>query len=299
MKILNKTHLTPLLLAVLLGGAAALAATATVNLGAADNFAVVGGSTVTNTGSTVITGDLGLFPGTSVTGFPPGTVAGTQHIADTQANSAQTSATNAYTDAAGRTPATTLPTELGGTTRVPGVYDSATGTFGITGTLTLDAGGDPNAVFIFKADSTLITAGASNVVLAGGAQACNVFWQVGSSATLGANSTFKGSILAAASITLTTGAAVEGRVLARSGAVTLDSNAVTRPICVVAPVPTPPPAPVATSTPTPVVTATTTAIVTTATTTVVVTPVFTPVMTTVVTPTLPNTGIGPDDTLAP
>jgi hypothetical protein len=108
--------------------------------------------------------------------------------------------------------------------KLAGAYDSAAGTFGITGTLTLDAQGNPNAVFIFKTSSTLITGGSSTIVLANGAQACNVFWQVGSSATLGANSTFKGTILAQTSATLTTGANVEGRVLARNGAVTLDSN---------------------------------------------------------------------------
>ena len=207
-----------------------LAATS-VNLGTADSFAVLAGSAVTNTGPSVINGNLGLTPGSAVTGFPPGIVNGTQHIANATAVQAQTDLSTAYNNAAGQTPVSTVPTELGGTTKIPGIYDSTAGTFGITGTLTLDAAGDPSAVFIFKTSSTLITAGSSNVALINGAQACNVFWQVGSSATLGANSTFRGNILALTSATLTTGANVEGRVLARNGAVTLDTNNITRATC--------------------------------------------------------------------
>ncbi len=233
----------------LVGPASAIAAT-TVNLGSAGNFAVLAGSTVTNTGSSVISGDLGLSPGTSVTGFPPGTLNGIQHVANTTAVQAETDLTAAY-NAAGQTPVSTVPTELGGTTKTAGVYDSAAGTFGVTGTLTLDAQGDANAVFIFKTASTLITGGSSSIVLTNGAQACNVFWQVGSSATLGTNSTFKGNILALTSATLTTGANVEGRVLARNGAVTLDSNTVTKPTCAVPPAPAPIPPTPAASTPTP------------------------------------------------
>ncbi|MBN1584999.1 DUF3494 domain-containing protein [Candidatus Uhrbacteria bacterium] len=206
------------------------AATA-VNLDTADDFAVLAGTTITNTGSSVINGDLGLSPGTSVTGFPPGTINGTMHVTDAAAAEAQDDLTLAYNEAAGQTPVSTVSAELGGTTKTAGVYDSEDGTFEMTGTLTLDAQGDPNAVFIFKTDSTLLTAGSSNVSLVNGAQACNVFWQVGSSATLGENSVFKGNILALTSATLTTGANVEGRVLARNGAVTLDTNTVTRAIC--------------------------------------------------------------------
>ena len=121
---------------------------------------------------------------------------------------------------------TTIGTELGGSTLVPGVYNSQSGTFGITGTLTLDGQGDPDAVFIFQMQSTLVTASASVVLLTNGARACNVFWQVGSSATIGTSSSFVGTILALTSITLTTGATVDGRVLARNGAVTLDSNTI-------------------------------------------------------------------------
>jgi hypothetical protein len=168
-----------------------------------------------------------------VTGFPPGQVNGTQHVADTAAAQAENDLTAAYNDAAARPATSTVPVELGGTTKTPGVYDSTAGTFAITGALTLDAQGDPNAVFIFKAASTLITASASNVNLVNGAQACNVFWQIGSSATLGANSTLRGNILALASITITTGVTLDGRALARNGAVTLDTNTITKAACAI------------------------------------------------------------------
>ena len=209
----------------------ARAATTPVLLGAAANFAVLAGTTVTNTGSTTITGDLGLSPGTSVTGFPPGQVSGTQHVADTTAAQAENDLTAAYNDAAARSSTATIPVELGATTQTSGVYDSPAGTFGITGALTLDAQGDPNAVFIFKAASTLITASASTVNLVNGAQACNVFWQVGSSATIGTGSILQGNILALTSITVTTGVTMNGRALARNGAVTLDTNNITAANC--------------------------------------------------------------------
>ncbi len=201
-----------------------------VGLGTADPFAVLAGTTITNTGPTTITGDVGIHPGTSVTGFESVTLNGELHLADGVAEQAKVDLVTAYDDAAGRGP-TTIATELGGQTLTAGVYDSTAGTFGITGTVTLDAQGDPNAVFIFQMESTLITASASDVNLINGAQACNVFWQVGSSATLGTDSTFMGNILALTSITLNTGATVEGRVLARNGAVTLDTNTITRAVC--------------------------------------------------------------------
>ena len=208
----------------------ASAATGPVPLGTAANFAVLAGSTVTSTGPTIINGDLGLSPGTSVTGFPPGQVNGTIHAADSLALQAQADLTGAYDDAAASPVTATIPVELGGTTETPGTYDSAEGTFGITGTLTLDAQGNPDAVFIFQAASTLITAAASNVNLINGAQASNVFWVVGSSATLGANSALQGNVLALTSITVTTGTTIDGRALALNGAVTLDTNTITAPI---------------------------------------------------------------------
>jgi len=210
----------------------AAAATAPVGLGTAGSFAVLAGSTVTNTGPSVINGDLGVSPGTSITGFPPGLVNGTQHSADAVALQAQKDLTIAYNDAAGRAPTATVTADLGGQTLVAGVYTGTT--LSLTGTLTLDAQGNPNAVFIFQSAKTLITASASRIVLINGADPCNVFFQVGSSATLGTNSVFVGTILALTSITANTGATVAGRLLARNGAVTLDSNTITRPNCSVA-----------------------------------------------------------------
>jgi hypothetical protein len=239
---------------------------AAVQLGAACGYGVLGHTTVTNTGLTTVKGvppataDLGVSPGSAVTGFAiapantfvgpgtntagPGIVTGTIHLNDppppspTSAMAAQAALTVAYNDLAGRTaPAPillTLPSpaapDIGGQTLAPGIYKSNT-SLGITGTVTLDGGGDPNAVWIFQIASTLITASNSNVVLAGGASAHNIFWQVGSSATLGTGSTLNGSILALASVTLTTGATLNGRALASTAAVTLDTNTVTIPSC--------------------------------------------------------------------
>jgi len=194
------------------------------------SFSVLAGSTVTNTGSTVITGDVGVSPGTVVTGFPPGLASGAIHTADGAAAQAQATLTVAYNDAAGRSGATTKAGDLGGQTLTAGVYKS-TSSLGITGDLTLDAQGNPDAVFIFQIASSLTTASASRIVLIGSAKACNVFWQVGSSATLGTTSVFKGNIMALTSITITTGVNLEGRALARNGAVTLDSDVITGCAC--------------------------------------------------------------------
>ena len=217
--------------ALVCGVSPALSAT-TVDLGTAGSFAVLAGSGITNTGPTTITGDIGTYPTPSETGFSSITLIGTNHVDDAVTQGAKDDLITAYNNAAGQTPVSRVNTELGTTTKFAGIYDSADGTFGITGTLTLDAQGDPSAVFIFKTASTLTTASASNVNLINGAQACNVFWQVGSSATLGTNSHFKGNILALTSITLTTGATISGRALARNGAVTLDTNTITASTCV-------------------------------------------------------------------
>jgi hypothetical protein len=202
-----------------------------VGLGTATSFAVLAATTVTNTGPSVISGDLGVSPGTAVTGFLPGIVInGTQHAGDAVAAQAQSDLVIAYNDAAGRASTATVSSDLGGQALTPGVYSSAS-SLGLTGTVTLDAQGDPDAVFIFQAGSTLTTASSSTVALIGGAQACNVFWQVGSSATLGTNTTFVGSILALTSVSVQTGTTVAGRVLARNGQVSLDTNTVTQSTC--------------------------------------------------------------------
>ena len=233
------------------------AATAPVGLGTAGSFAVLAGTAVTNTGPSSISGNLGVSPGTAVTGFPPGIVSnGTIHSADGVAAAAQSDLTTAYNDAAGRSPTASVPGFIGGgQTLAPGVY-KASSSLDVGGLLTLDAGGDPNAVFIFQAPSTLVTDSASSIILTGDAQACNVFWQVGSSATLGTSSAFSGSILALTSITVTTGDTIAGRALARNGAVTLDDDTITVPACATSsPTPTATPTSTTSTTPTPTPTA--------------------------------------------
>ncbi len=213
----------------------ALGAQAPVATGTAGSFAVLAGSTVTNTGPSVISGSVGLAPGTAVTGFPPGIVlAGTTEIADGVALQAKSDLITAYDDAAGRSSTASVAGDLAGRTLTPGVYTSA-GSLGLSGQLTLDAQGNPSAVFIFQAGSSLIVGSASQVNLIGGAQACNVYWQVGSSATVGSGSAFVGNILALTSITMNTGATLQGSALARNGAVTLDTNTITRATCATPP----------------------------------------------------------------
>ncbi|WP_052347571.1 ice-binding family protein [Candidatus Nitrosotenuis chungbukensis] len=201
-------------------------------LGTASNFAVLGGTTVTNTGNTVVTGDLGVSsPGVACTGFVGctttglGTVTGTIHVGDPIANQAHADAATAYGSLIGATCTTIEPAvaDIGGQTLTPGVYCFPSSA-AITGTLTLDGSG----VYIFKIGSTLVTtAENSNVVLINGATADNIFWAVGSSATLGTNSVLEGTVIAYTSITATAGATVDGRLLAINGAVTMDTNNVT------------------------------------------------------------------------
>ena len=227
-------------------------------LGTAESFAVLAGSTATNTGSTVVTGDLGVWPGSAVTGFPPGIVVGTTHAGNAVAQQAQSDLTIAYNDLAGRPCDTDLTgTDLGGLVLVSAVYcfsDSAQ----LTGQLTLDAQGSANAVFIFQIASTLTTATNSSVLMINSGSECNAFWQVGSSATLGTSTAFAGNILALTSITLNTNADVSGRTLARNGAVTMDTNDISMANCVAGPTPTATTegTPTATATGTPVATAT-------------------------------------------
>ncbi len=197
-----------------------------VSLGTASTYGVLASSTITNTGTTTITGDLGLSPGTSVTGSP--IVTGTSNIGNTAAATAIADLTTALTNAQALTGATAVSGDLGGMTLTCGVYKS-TSSLAITGTLTLDAQGNANAVFVFLMGSTLTTAAGANIILANGAQAANVFWVVGSSATLGATNTFKGTIMALASITVGSTTTINGRALAQTAAVTLDTDTITVP----------------------------------------------------------------------
>ncbi len=220
----------------------ALAAVAP-SLGTADDFAVLGAAEVTNTGPTIITGgDLGVSPGTAVTGFPPGlVVGGTIHAAGAVAGGAQNDNTTAYNDLAGQACDFELTgQDLGGKTLIPGTY-CFTSSAQLTGALTLDAGGNPDAVWVFQIASTLTTASNASVLLVNGGQPCNVFWQIGSSATLGTDTSFIGNILALTSITLTTRTALIGKALAQTGAVTMDSNTIGSANCSVPPnTPVPP-----------------------------------------------------------
>lgn len=213
----------------------ASAAVPTVGLGVLNGYSVLGGSGVTNTGPSVLNGSLGSSPTPAITGFDvpggPGIVVGGSIYGTPAADPARAAAGTAYLDAAGRTGTVVADVELGGKTLVGGVYTAGpTGTFGLTGTLKLSGGVDD--VWVFQTSTTLLTAAASRITFEGGAQACNVFWKVGSSATLGASSSFAGTILAAETITLGDGVNVVGRLIAgEAGAVTLINDVITRPSC--------------------------------------------------------------------
>jgi len=202
----------------------AMALQTPVVLGSAAKFAVLAATTVTSTGATTVNGNLGVSPGATVTGSP--TVNGTMHLGDPIAAQAQSDLTTAYNDLAGRPGGAATSGNLGGLTLTPGLYTSTSSLEISSGDLTLDALGDPNAVFIFQIPTTFITTVGRSVILSGGATPCHVFWQVGSSATLGTSSIIKGNILAYTSVTLNTGATLEGRALARNGAVALDDNSI-------------------------------------------------------------------------
>lgn len=322
MKQLTKLLIIGLVIIFVLGLTNLNAKAATnIDLGAADSFAVLGGSTITNTGSSVITGDLGISPGSSVTGFPPGTViGGAIHTADATANLAQVALTSAYIAADQPCTQNLTGQDLGGLILTPGVYCFDTSAQ-LTGSLTLNAVGNADAVFIFKVGSTLTTASGSSVVMINDAQACHVFWQIGSSATFNTNTNFKGNTLALVSITLNTGTNIDGRVLARNGAVTLDTNNVTTPICLAATTTTTTTTTttIPTTTSTTIIPTTTTTATSTTTTTLPSSPTYSgatstttgatttsltsttllPITTVTSIPLLPNTGIAPEGTNVP
>ena len=249
------------LMAIFLVPASVSAAAPIVTPGSTATFAVLGGTTITNTGPTVISGtaggNVGLFPGTSFTGSSTVTISGAQHLADTAANTAQTDLVTAANSISAPTPLILGTPELSAKVITPGTYSTTAGTFANSGIFTLDGQGDANAIFIFQAASTLITSTGSTMILINGAQANNVFWRVGSSVTLGTNSIFVGRVFASTTITANSGAAVRGQLLAQSGAVNLNANTITNDAAVLAtPTPTPTPTVSATPTPTPTVSAT-------------------------------------------
>ena len=281
-KLITAVALLPLL-AIFVNPASSNAATPVLTPGTTTTFGVLAATTITNTGATVINGsaggNIGLAPGSAFTGSATVTATGVQHLADATATTAQTDLVTAYNSVAAPTPTVRASAELASAVVTPGTYSTGSGTFANSGALTLDAQGNASAVFIFQAASTLITSAGSTMTLVNGAQACNVYWNVGSSATLGTNSTFVGHIYAMTSITANTGATVQGQLLARNGAVNLNANIITNSACVT---PTPTPTATATVTPTPTPTAT-------ATVTPTPTPTVKPTDTATATPAVPGT----------
>jgi hypothetical protein len=201
-----------------------------VVLGATSTLAVLAGASITSTGATVVTGDMGLSPGSSIGGFPPGILNGVQNINNDISAQAKLDLTALYNDLAGRTATdiVTLSGNIGGLTLTPGLYKSTSSLAISSGDLTFDAKGNANAVFIIQIATTLTTTSARKVILAGGAVASNIFWQVGSSATFGTTSVMKGTVIAMQSITMNTGATIDGRVLARTGSITLAGNTIVK-----------------------------------------------------------------------
>ena len=245
--------LLPLFLAALVGVISPLTALAATQprLGTASSFGVLAGAGITNTGTSTVNGDVGTFPTTTESGFASLTINGTNHAGDAVTQGAKNDLVTAYNDAAGQTPFIDKSgLDLGGQNLTPGVYHFSSSAQ-LTGVLTLTGFG----VYVFQIGSTLTTASASSVLLAGGAQACGVYWQVTSSATFGTSTRFQGTVMALTSITMTTGATLIGRALARNGAVTLDTNTITVPPanCAALPGPSPSPSPTASPTPTPIV----------------------------------------------
>ncbi len=204
---------------------------AAIKLAGTTNIAILAGSAITNTGATSITGDVVLSPGTSIGGFPPGILVGTQHINDVIATQAKLDLTLAYNDAAGRTSTdrVTLSGNIGGLTLTPGLYKSTSSLAISSGDLTFDAKGDATAVFIIQMASSFTTTSGRKVILSGGALPANIFWQVGSSATFGTTSVLKGTFLVKQSVTFNTGATLDGRALTSTGAVVLNGNTVKVP----------------------------------------------------------------------
>lgn len=201
-----------------------------VALGTTSTLAVLAGASVTSTGATVVTGDMGLSPGSSIGGFPPGILNGVQHINNDISAQAKLDLTALYNDLAGRTSTdiVTLSGNIGGLTLTPGLYKSTSSLAISSGDLTFDAKGNENSVFIIQIATTLTTTSGRKVILAGGALASNIFWQVGSSATFGTTSVMKGNVIAMQSITMNTGATIDGRLLARTGSITLAGNTIVK-----------------------------------------------------------------------
>lgn len=236
---------------VVLSQLPAEAADPPVLLGTTETFSVLGAETVTNTGPTTLGQSLGVSPGTTAPGFASDAVGGETHLGDAVALQAKADLTAAYGDAAGRTPFTSLPAELGGQTLTPGTYRLPAAQ--LTGTLTLNTLGDPAAVFVFQLTSGLTTASDSAVVFLDDAASCNVYWQVAESAAIGSGTDFVGTVMASTSISMATGATLEGRALVQTGEVTLDTNTITAPVCDAAtptPTDTPTDTPTATDAPT-------------------------------------------------